>query len=45
MSAVYDTDILVWSEDQAMYGEPRPPLPAACPWSLDELLGSESDGS
>jgi hypothetical protein len=28
-----------------MYGEPRPPLPAACPWSLDELLGSESDGS
>jgi len=26
-----------------MYGEPLPPLPAACPWSLDELLGNESD--
>ncbi len=67
MSGVYDTDVLVRSEDQAallrrldvahlyrralravhatMYGEPRPPLPAACPWSLDELLGMESDGS
>jgi hypothetical protein len=21
-----------------MYDEPRPPLPAECPWSLDELL-------
>jgi Domain of unknown function DUF29 len=28
-----------------MYGEPRPPLPAECPWSLDELPGSESDAS
>ena len=23
-----------------MYGVPRPALPATCPWSLDELLGS-----
>jgi len=28
-----------------MYGEPRPPLPAECPWSLDELLGSEGPTS
>jgi hypothetical protein len=28
-----------------MYGDARPPLPAICPWSVDELLGSESDGS
>jgi hypothetical protein len=28
-----------------MYGETRPPLPAACRWSLDELLGNESDES
>lgn len=28
-----------------MYGEPLPPLPSECPWSLDELLGSESDAS
>jgi len=28
---------------ETMYGEPLPPLPAACPWSLDELLGNESD--
>jgi hypothetical protein len=28
-----------------MYGEPSPPLPSACPWSLDELLSDESDGS
>jgi hypothetical protein len=28
-----------------MYGEPRPPLPLECPWSLDELLWNESDGS
>lgn len=28
-----------------MYGEPRPPLPAECSWSLDELLGRESDRS
>jgi hypothetical protein len=28
-----------------MYGEPRPPLPSECPWSLDELLWNESDGS
>jgi hypothetical protein len=28
-----------------MYGEPRPPLPSACPWSLDELLATESDAS
>jgi hypothetical protein len=28
-----------------MYGAPRPPLPSACPWSLDELLSDESDGS
>jgi hypothetical protein len=27
-----------------MYGEKRPSLPSACPWSLDELLGNESDG-
>jgi 3-methyladenine DNA glycosylase AlkC len=26
-----------------MYGEPRPTLPAECPWSLDELLAIESD--
>ena len=24
-----------------MYGQPRPPLPAQCPWSPDELLGTE----
>jgi hypothetical protein len=28
-----------------MYGEKQPPLPAECPWSLDELLGIEGDGS
>jgi hypothetical protein len=28
-----------------MYGEPRPSLPAECPWSLDELLASESDAA
>ena len=28
-----------------LYGEPRPPLPPACPWPLGELLGNESDGS
>jgi hypothetical protein len=28
-----------------MYGKPRPPLPLECPWSLDELLWNESDGS
>ena len=25
-----------------MYGEPRPMLPAECPWPLDELLGTEA---
>ena len=28
-----------------MYGAPSPSLPSACPWSLDELLGSESNAS
>jgi 3-methyladenine DNA glycosylase AlkC len=28
-----------------MYGEPRPSLPAESPWSLDELLASESDAA
>jgi len=28
-----------------MYGEPRPGLPAECPWSLDELLGNEDDAA
>jgi transposase-like protein len=26
-----------------MYGEPRPLLPAECPWSLNELLAIEGD--
>ena len=28
-----------------MYEQSQPPLPAACPWSLEELLGNESDES
>jgi hypothetical protein len=28
-----------------MYGEPQPPLPSECPWSLDELLPDGGGGS
>ena len=30
---------------ETMYGEPRPSLPLEAPWSLDELLGNESDAA
>ncbi len=49
MTDTYETDIVVWSEEQAallrrlaagerVYGQPPLPLPNECPWNLEELL-------